>query len=183
MFQTAMLRFSALSVLLLSASFLASPLLTAPSAWAQPARESGLSAGPAADPADVATIDAIITAYYEVVSGPAGALPDVERDLSLHHRDAWVAIAGSGDDGKPTVRVMTLLDFYGDNAPREEAFWEWETDRVISRSGNMVHVWSAYAAAREPRGEPFDTGTNSITLFRDGSRWYIMGWMFDRDAD
>lgn len=134
-------------------------------------------------PEDVTTIDGIIKAYYEVVSGPAGEVADVERDRTLHHPEAWIAIAGADSEGKPTVRVMDLDGFYGDNAPRQQGFWEWETERSIERSGSMVHVWSSYAASREQGGEPFDTGVNSITLYWDGERWWIMNWMFDASAD
>ena len=138
-----------------------------------------VSAQLAPRPEDVATVDGILRAYYEVVSGPAGESADVERDRSLHHPDAWVAIANVDRSGTPSVRVMTLDGYHGDNAPRQAGFWEWETDRVITRSGNMVHVWSSYASARTQGGEPFTRGVNSITLFHDGERWWIMGWMFD----
>jgi hypothetical protein len=139
-------------------------------------------AGQSVRPADVESIDAIISAYYEVVSGPAGEVVDVARDRSLHHADAWVAIAGSGDEGRPQVRTMSLRDYHGENRPRAQAFWEWETERVVQRSGNMAHVWSSYASARTEGGEPYARGVNSITLFHDGSRWWIMGWMFDASA-
>ena len=134
-------------------------------------------------PEDVSSIDGIIRAYYEVVSGPAGEVTDVERDRSLHHPDAWVAIAGKDGSGQPIVQVMTLDEYHGDNRPRQEGFWEWETDRVVSRSGNMVHVWSSYASARTEGGEPYTHGVNSLTLFFDGGRWWIMGWMFDSAVD
>jgi hypothetical protein len=65
-------------------------------------------AGQSARPADVESIDAIISAYYEVVSGPAGEVVDVARDQSLHHADAWVAIAGSDTEGRPQVRMMSF---------------------------------------------------------------------------
>ena len=135
-----------------------------------------------ARPEDVSSIDGIIRAYYEIVSGPAGQAPDADRDRSLHHPDAWVAIAGQDSAGRPTVNVMTLDDYHGDNEPRQQGFWEWETDRVVSRSGNMVHVWSSYASARTEGGDPYTHGVNSITLFHDGTRWWIMGWMFDSTA-
>ncbi len=138
--------------------------------------------GQEARPEDVSSIEGIIRAYYEVVSGPPGESADADRDRSLHHPEAWVAIAGMDDSGKPVVRVMALADYHGDNAPRAEGFWEWETDRVVSRSGNMVHVWSSYASAKTEGGEPFDRGVNSITLFHDGTRWWIMGWMYDDSA-
>lgn len=130
---------------------------------------------------DVSTIDGIIQAFYEVVSGPAGSISDVERDRSLHHPDAWVALAGARD-GSPSVRVTDLAGYHGSNPPRAENFYEWETDREVRRSGNMVHVWSSYASSRTPNGEPFARGVNSITLFHDGERWWIMGWMFDSSA-
>lgn len=133
-------------------------------------------------PADVASIDGIIRAYYEVISGPAGEVPDADRDRSLHHPDAWIAIAGRDPSGQPVVNVITLDEYHGDNQPRQEGFWEWETDRVVSQSGNMVHVWSSYASARTEGGQPYTGGVNSITLFHDGTRWWIMGWMFDSTA-
>ena len=130
-------------------------------------------------PDDVSSIDGIMRAYYEVISGPAGEAADVERDRTLHHPEAWVAIGRTNAHGQPFVNMMTLEEYHGDNAPRQEGFWEWETDRITRRSGNMVHVWSSYASARTEGGEPFETGVNSITLFHDGARWWIMGWMFD----
>ena len=134
-------------------------------------------------PEDVASIEGIIEAFYEVVSGAAGERMDVARDRSLHHPDAWVSIAQTNQAGERVVRIMTLADYHGDNAPRQQGFFEWETGREVQRSGNMVHVWSHYASATTPDGEPFDTGTNSITLYHDGERWWIMGWMFDQDAN
>jgi len=134
-------------------------------------------------PEDVATIDGIMNAFYEVVSGPAGEKADKARDSTLHHAEAWIAIARTTDDGAAAVNVMALNGFYGSNSPRRQPFYEWETDREVKRSGNMAHVWSSYASSREPGGEPFDTGVNSVTLFFDGNRWWIMNWMFDQSAD
>ncbi|MFK7863638.1 MAG: hypothetical protein AB8B95_05345 [Pseudohongiellaceae bacterium] len=142
----------------------------------------GMSLAQQASVEDVATIDGIINAYYEAVSGPIGESADASRDRLLHHPDAWVAIAGVDQEGKPLVNVMSLDDYHGDNAPRTQAFWEWETARETKRSGNMVHVWSSYASALTLKGDPFTRGVNSITLFNDGERWWIMGWMFDSSA-
>lgn len=131
------------------------------------------------NPEDVSSIDGIINAYYEVVSGPAGESADMERDFSLHHPNAWIAIAGVDEEGNRIVNTMTLAEYHGENPPREQGFWEWETDRVVKESGNMIHVWSSYEAAITENGEPFMAGVNSITLFFDGDRFWIMNWMFD----
>ncbi len=45
-----------------------------------------------ADPADVGTLDDIIRAYYEVISGPAGESPDRLRDRTLHLPNALVGV-------------------------------------------------------------------------------------------
>jgi len=132
-----------------------------------------------ANPEDVRSIDAIMRAYYEVVSGPAGEIPDVARDKTLHHPNAWIAIAGTSPEGQPFVQTMDLDGYYGENLPRAEGFFEWETDRQIRRSGNMVSVWSSYASARTEGGEPYTRGVNTVTLWWDGDRWWVMSWMFD----
>ena len=51
------------------------------------------TAQPHPRPEDIVTSDGIIRAYYEVVSGPAGESADLARDRSLHHPEAWIAIA------------------------------------------------------------------------------------------
>lgn len=136
----------------------------------------------AADPADVATLDGIIRAYYEVVSGPAGEPADRARDRSLHDPGARVAITGVRDDGTPFLRTMTLDEYHdGFGGARSEPFYEVEIHRVVERFGNMAHVWSTYASSREPGGEPFGRGINSIQLYHDGTRWWITSWIFDSE--
>jgi len=133
-----------------------------------------------ARPEDVSTLDGIIRAYYEVVSGPAGERPDRARDRSLHHPDALVAIAGTDAEGRRTLRTMTL-DEYHDlfDGPRARGFYEVEIHREVQQFGSVVHVWSTYASSVEPDGEPFARGVNSIQLFHDGERWWITSWIFD----
>ncbi|MDX1578121.1 MAG: hypothetical protein R3266_06540, partial [Gemmatimonadota bacterium] len=131
---------------------------------------------------EVGTLDGIIRAYYDVVSGPAGEAPDRERDRFLHHPEALVAITGVDRDGRPVLRRMTL-DGYHDafGGARAEPFWEYEIHREVQRFGNLAHVWSTYASSREPGGEPFARGINSIQLYHDGDRWWILGWVFDSE--
>ncbi|MBT8404949.1 MAG: hypothetical protein KJP18_13895, partial [Gemmatimonadetes bacterium] len=41
-------------------------------------------------------------------------------DRSLHHPDAWVAIAAGSSEGPARVRVTDLAGYHGDNAPRAQ---------------------------------------------------------------
>ena len=133
---------------------------------------------------DVATLDGIIKAYYEVVSGPAGEPRQTERDHSLHHPDARAIITGLGQDGKPFIRNMTLAEYHeGAASGGNPAFYEVEIHRVTQQFGNVAHVWSTYAWRTTEDGPVQGRGINSIQLYHDGSRWWITAWIFDSERD
>jgi hypothetical protein len=75
--------------------------------------------------------------------------------------------------------VRTLDGYHGVGGPRAAPFYERELGRTVQRSGNLAHVWSRYGIASQPDGPPEQTGVNSITLFHDGERWWILGGSFD----
>jgi hypothetical protein len=130
---------------------------------------------------DVETLDGIIRAYYEVVSAPAGQPKQVERDHSLHHALARVAVTGKDKNGKPFVRMMTLDEYYKDNTVAESGFFEKEIHRVTQKFGNIVHVWSTYEWRTEENGPLGGRGINSIQLYHDGNRWWITSWIYDSE--
>ncbi len=132
-----------------------------------------------ADPEDVSTLNGMIRAYYDVVSGPAGESADRARDETLHLPNALIGVPGA--DGQLTT--MTLAEFHdAAGGPRTEGFFEREINRVTHRFGNVVQVFSTYESARTPDGEPFTRGINSIQLTWDGTRWWIVSWIFDRES-
>ena len=51
----------------------------------------------------------------------------------------------------------------------------------MERFGQIAHVWSTYAASSEPDGEVHSRGINSIQLYYDGERWWIMSWVYDSE--
>ena len=138
----------------------------------------------AADPNDVSTLDDIIRAYYEVVSGPAGGIADRARDQTLHLPNALVGIPGRNENGSPNLVTMTLDDYHDrSGGPRSEGFYEKELHRVVQRFGAVAHVFSTYASSTTPDGEAFDRGINSIQLTWDGERWWIVSWIFDSERE
>ena len=134
---------------------------------------------------DVTTLDGIMKAYYDVVSGPAGSLPDEARDQRLHHPNAQVTLLDRKADGSATVTVTTLAGYYQRSGPgpRRRAFYEREIGRSTRRIGALVHVWSTYESSEVPGGTPFSRGINSIQLYWDGQRWWILGWVFDDERN
>lgn len=143
-------------------------------AWMAPvAAQEEAPAWPEADPADVESIDAIVTALYDVISGPAGEARDVERFRSLFLPGASL-VPVSNQSGEP--QRITLDQFIEGSIPfmEENGFFEEEVARVQERYGHVAQVFSTYAsrnAADDP--EPFVEGINSITLVHDGDRWWV----------
>ena len=56
----------------------------------------------------------------------------------------------------------------------EDGFREREVHRVEERFGVLVHVFSTYEALRGEETKPFMRGINSIQLFNDGKRWWLL---------
>jgi len=127
--------------------------------------------------ADVQTVDGIIKAFYEVVSTPAGARPNDERDNSLHAPGAQIRLSRPSADSRPSVQVMTLPELHErTSGVRKQAYYEREIHRQTQRYGNIAQVWSTYVASSTPNGVPTDRGISSVQLYFDGSQWWITGW-------
>src|SRR5579862_7528691 len=95
---------------------------------------------------DVATIDGIVKAYYEVISGPAGQPRQWGRDRTLYWPGIRFFSAGVKRDGSPTVHVVTHQEYVDatDAGMVKRGFDEHEIHRVMHRIGNIAHVMSTY---------------------------------------
>jgi hypothetical protein len=125
-------------------------------------------------PEDVATIDGIIKAFYDVVSGPKGQPRDWARDRTLYIADVRFVPIDVEKDGKIVPRISTHQQFVeASDGLAAEGFFEYEIHRVTERFGPIAHVWSTYAARRTAEGPVILRGINSIELFWDGKRWWI----------
>ena len=142
---------------------------------------------PLADPPDVESIDAIIAAAYDVISGPAGQTRNWDRERSLFYPGARLiptaSIPGRNDvDLEPQMldveayiaRVEPLL---------QKGFYEQEVARQTEQFGRIAHVWSTYESRLNPSDpEPFMRGINSFQLFNDGKRWWILSVYWQHES-
>lgn len=130
---------------------------------------------PPADPADVGSVDAIVAALYDVISGPAGEPRDWDRFRSLFLPGAQLVPVG-GESGKPRP---TDVEGYVRGASAyfaENGFFEREVARSVHRYGPVVQLFSTYESRHSPDdAEPFARGVNSIQLVHDRERWWIAG--------
>lgn len=127
--------------------------------------------------ADVESIDAIIAALYNVISGAAGEARNWDRMRTLFLPEAKMVATGVGPNGEIIKRVMTVEDYITRNGPMLEknGFFEKEIFRKQEVFGRIAHCFSTYAAKRTiDDKEPFMRGINSIQLYNDGKRWWIL---------
>lgn len=136
--------------------------------------------------ADTVSIDAIIRAMYESVSGPAGLDRDTLRERSLFMPGAHLVRVTLTDDGKPQAKMMDVDTYLKDTAAffRENDFYEVEIARRTEVFGQIAQVFSTYEARHAlDDAAPFKRGINSIQLFNDGNRWWIVNMLWDNERD
>jgi hypothetical protein len=137
---------------------------------------------------DTSSIDAIINAAYEVISGPAGQPRDWERERALFFPDARVVPTASkaGDnESKLTPQLLDVEGYIARVEPffRETGFYETEVARRTEQFGQIAHVWSTYESRHSPdEPEPFMRGINSFQLFHDGARWWIVNIYWQHES-
>ncbi len=159
--------------------------LAAPAFAQQPAAAPAPAAAAVhANPADVSSVDGIVAALYDVISGPAGKPRDWSRMRSLFAPEGGLRAVAMRPDGSLVSRYMTVEDYISRNGPvfEKNAFFETELARTTETFGQIVHVFSTYESRHEPKGEPFQRGINSIQLYNDGQRWWIASVLW-RGAD
>lgn len=135
---------------------------------------------------DVTTLDGIITALYDSISGPAGFERDAARFRSLFLEEgARLIRTAVGEEGSASALVMGVDEYLraaGDYF-RTHGFYEREIARRVERFGHITHALSTYDSRHDAADpEPFARGVNSIQLFHDGRRYRVVTifWDFER---
>ena len=126
-------------------------------------------------PGDVDSIDHIIAAVYDVISGPAGPR-DWDRFRSYFYPGARMVPSRRDDKGAVTARVSSP-DEYATRAQdffSKEGFFENSVANRVEEWDHIAHVWSTYESRHAKGEKPFARGINSFQLFNDGSRWWIL---------
>lgn len=129
----------------------------------------------AVHPADVVSREAIVAALYDSISGPAGER-DWDRFRALFLPEAQLIAARKTKEGVLSCKVMTVQGYVEGAGKyfKEHAFYEREISRKLESFGSISHIFSTYESRDTADGKPFERGINSIQLFNDGSRWWIV---------
>jgi hypothetical protein len=139
----------------------------------------------AAQPQDVADIDALLAALYGVISGPKAKARDWNRMRGLFVPGArLIPCLPKGTDGKVAIRIFTVDEYIDRFGPSLEAngFVERQVSRRIDRFGHLAQVFSTYEIGLDGEAAVLRRGINGFQLFWDETRWWIVTIMWDAET-
>jgi hypothetical protein len=147
--------------------------------------QTDASSAPPAAGSDVRSTDAIMHAYYDVISGPAGNR-DWNRFYSLFVPGGrLIQTSRAAPDSTPRTAVMSPQEFAQALGPyfAKNSLYEKEISRhSVDTFGAITQLFSTYAVM-DSAGDtkPSARGIYSAQLFNDGKRWYIVTMYWDNE--
>jgi hypothetical protein len=124
---------------------------------------------------DVKSVDGIISALYGVISGEPGQSRDWDRFKNLFKPESRLIPTRKTESGDLTIKAMTpeeYVELFSSRIPT--GFFEKEIHRATESYGTVTHVFSTYETKEKKDGPVTNRGINSIQLFHDGNRYYII---------
>lgn len=140
-------------------------------------QDSKPAPAPVAAKADVESVDAILKAVYDVISGPAGQPRNWDRFRSLFAPKARLIAVLPMKSGGTRPIVMSPDEYVERVGPHllAEGFFEREIARHADEYADIVQVFSTYESRHAAADEkPFARGINSVQLMKDKDRWWVV---------
>lgn len=140
---------------------------------------SGISGRPTGNAlrVDTTTLGAVVDAFYEIKSGPAGQARDWDRFRSLFLPEARL-VSTFVPEATGIIRYASFdLDTFIDGGARQmerRGFFQSEIIREVAVFDNIAHVLSSYESRLTPDGPLMAHGVNSFQLLWNGERWSIL---------
>jgi hypothetical protein len=131
---------------------------------------------------DVGSIDGMVKAFYEVISGGVGVPRQWSRDRTLYIPN--IRFVGMSERAGKIVADVESHQEYVDGANDffiKEGFVEKEIFRVTRKFGNMAQIFSTYEYSTSGKTKMSGRGINSIEMFFDGKRWWISAVTWDEE--
>jgi len=132
---------------------------------------------------DYSTIDGVIFALYDVISGPAGVEPDWRSERELFAPGARLMPSRALENGDVACEILTVDDYIASRGPylRDNAFYERQVSMKVDQYRHIAHVFSSYESSETPDGPAFSSGVNSIQLIRAKGRWWVQSILWNSD--
>jgi len=124
---------------------------------------------------DTKSIDSTIATLYEVISGEPGAPRDWDRFKNLFKPEGRLIPTRKDDQGNLIIKAISpdeYIELFKTRIPT--GFFERELNRKVEEYGTVVHAFSTYETKEKKDGPVTNRGINSIQLFKDKDRYYIV---------
>ena len=134
---------------------------------------------------DSADLDSILAALYACISGPVGQDRDWERFRRLLDPAARLMRTELSEGDGSSLKRFGVQEFIDQASGRfmDMSFYEREIARRVDRFGHVAQVFSTYESSSSPDGSPdIGRGINSIQLWHDGTRWWVMSILWDNET-
>lgn len=141
----------------------------------------------AADPADVASPEAIVQVLYETINRRPGENFEWDRMRTLYLPTATLIPSIEQTGGE--FRVLTVEEFIDwvdehteVGGPDDPGFQEEEVTHRVERYGDVAQVFSTYRKHFWGEAEILGRGINAIQLVRNDGRWWIASVVWDEEV-
>lgn len=125
--------------------------------------------------ADTKSVESILSALYDVISGEPNQPRDWDRFRNLFKPEGRLIPTRKDDNGSLIIKALTpeeYVQLFQSRIPT--GFFERELSRKIETFGTVTHVFSTYETKEKKDGPVTNRGINSIQLFYDNNRYYIV---------
>jgi hypothetical protein len=140
----------------------------------------------ASRPDDVGSIEGIVKADYESISGGVGVARQWARDLTLYDPNARSFDVATDPKTHAVTKWTPTFQEYTDATDAsfvKSGFSEHEVAHTTYRFGHVATVFSSYVGTLASTGKPTASGVNIYQLYFDGKRWWISSVSWDGNLD
>lgn len=124
---------------------------------------------------DTRSVESTVLALYDVISGEPGSPRNWDRFKNLFKPEARLIPTRKDDQGNLTIKAMTPDEYVQLFSSRiSTGFFERELSRKVEEYGTVIHVFSTYETKEKKDGPVTNRGINSIQLFKDKDRYYVV---------
>src|SRR5437588_2047763 len=133
--------------------------------------------------ADGDSVDTMVRAVYDVISGPAGTRDWTRFRLLFADGARMIPVRVTPEGAAPALTTVEEYITRAGASFEKNAFYESEVARRVETFGNIAHVFSTYESRHAPGEKPFARGINSIQLVKVGKSWRVMTILWDSERD
>jgi hypothetical protein len=135
---------------------------------------------------DTTSVQNILDAYYDCISGPIGQKRDFDRFKNLFYESASFTYSyWNKEQTKASTMIFKTVDGFIEKLDYldKKGFYEYEISNTINEFGSVIQVFSTYTYRVEDKSTEPKTGITSYEILFDGERYWILSmfWTIENE--